>query len=228
MGIGHAAVALGASRAEPRINVGLLIFAAFLADFLLGIFAAFGLERAHVPPDFATRHYLTFTFPYSHGMVSLLLWGVLLGGLFCWLDRRDRTRAFLVIAALVFSHFILDAVVHASELPLLGENSPKVGLALWNHMRLELTVETLMAIAGVVIYWKLQGGSKVTRWAMAIFTLLLTALTWTQLFATQAPSPSQLVPTWIIAPLVFSLIPFAIDWKRTAAAQNAAAVAQKA
>ena len=84
MGIGHAAVALGASRAEPRINVGLLVFAAFLADFLLGIFAAFGLERAHVPADFSTRHYLRFTFPYSHGMAPLLVWGILLGALLCW------------------------------------------------------------------------------------------------------------------------------------------------
>jgi hypothetical protein len=220
MGIGHAAVALGASRAEPRINVGLLIFAAFLADFLLGIFAAFGLEQAHVPPNFATRHYLTFTFPYSHGMVSLLLWGILLGGLFCWLDRRDRTRAFLVVAALVFSHFLLDALVHVPELPLLGENSPKIGLALWNHLPLELTLETLMAIAGLAIYWRL-GGSRVSRWGIAIFTLLLTALTWTQLFITRPPSPSQLIPNWIIAPLVFAAIPFAFDRKRTATAQNA-------
>jgi membrane-bound metal-dependent hydrolase YbcI (DUF457 family) len=220
MGIGHAAVALGASRAEPRINVGLLIFAAFLADFLLGIFAAFGLEQAHIPADFPSRHYLTFTFPYSHGMVSLLLWGVLLGALLCWLDRRDRIRAFVVIAALVFSHFILDALVHAPELPLLGENSPKVGLALWNHMPLELTLETLMAAAGLVVYWRLGGGSKVSRWGIAIFTLLLTALTWTQLFASQPPAQSQLAPTWIVAPIVFSAIPFAFDWKRTAEAQN--------
>lgn len=43
--------------------MGLLIFGAFLADFLLGVFALFGLEQAHVPSDFASRHYLTFTFP---------------------------------------------------------------------------------------------------------------------------------------------------------------------
>jgi hypothetical protein len=221
MGIGHAAVALGASRAEPRINVGLLIFAAFLADFLLGIFAVFGLEQAHVPADFASRHYLTFTFPYSHGMVSLLLWGVLLGALFCWLDRRDRTRAFLVVAALVFSHFILDALVHVPELPLLGEKSQKLGLALWNHLPLELTLESLMAVVGLAVYWKLGGGSKVSRWGIAIFTLLLTALTWTQLFITRAPAPSQLIPNWIIAPLVFAAIPYALDQKRAAAAQNA-------
>ena len=221
MGVGHAAVALGASRIEPRINVGLLIFAAFLADFLLGIFAAFGLEQAHVPPDFAARHYLTFSFPYSHGLVSLLVWGVLLGALLCWLDRRDRKRAFLVIAALVFSHFILDAVAHVRELPLLGENSRKIGLALWNHLPLELALETFMAGAGLVIYWRL-GGSNLSRWGVALFTLLLTALTWTQLFVTQAPSPSQLIPNWILAPLVFGAIPYFFDRKRIAAAPNAA------
>jgi len=221
MGIGHAAVALGASRIEPRINVGLLVFAAFLADFLLGVFAAFGLERAHVPPDFATRHYLTFTFPYSHGMIPLLLWGVLLGALLCWRDQRNRKLALFVIAALVFSHFILDGLVHAPELPLWGENSPKIGLALWNHLPLELTIETVMAVVGLAIYWKLSGGSRVSRWGIAVFTLLLTALTWTQLFATQPPLPSQLVPTWIIAPLVFSAVPFAFDFKRARVAQRA-------
>jgi hypothetical protein len=120
----------------------------------------------------------------------------------------------------VFSHFLLDALVHVPELPLLGENSPKIGLALWNHLPLELTLETLMAIAGLAIYWRL-GGSRVSRWGIAIFTLLLTALTWTQLFITRPPSPSQLIPNWIIAPLVFAAIPFAFDRKRTATAQNA-------
>jgi len=220
MGIGHAAVALGASRAEPRINVGLLIFAALLADFLLGIFAALGLEQAHVPPDYASRHYLTFTFPYSHGLVSLLIWGALLGALLCGLDRRNRRRAFLVIAGLVFSHFILDGLVHIPELPLLGENSLKIGLALWNHLPLELTLETLLAVAGLVIYWRLRGGSKVGRWGIAVLTLLLTGLTWTQLLATRAPEPSQLIPSWIIAPVLFAAIPYALDRKRTAEAQN--------
>jgi len=216
MGIGHAAVALGASRAVPRVNAGILIFAAFLADFLLGIFGALGMERAHVPPDYATRHYLTFTFPYSHGLMALISWGVLFGAIFCWVDRQDRGRAFWIMAALVFSHFVLDGLVHVPELPLLGESSPKFGLALWNHMPLELTFETLMAVAGLAVYWGLSGGTRSSRWGMAAFVLLLTALTWTQLFSTTAPTQSQLVPTWIIAPIVFSAIPYALDRKRIA------------
>ena len=217
MGIGHAAVALGASRAAPRVNAGILIFAAFLAAFLLGIFAALGMEQAHVPPDYATRHYLTFTFPYSHGLVALIASGLLFGAVFCWVDQQDRVRAFWVMGALVFSHFILDALVHVPELPLLGQNSPKVGLALWNHMPLELTLESLMALAGLVLYWTLRGGTRMSRWGMAVFMVLLTALTWTQLFSTTAPTPSQLVRTWIIAPIVFSAIPYWFDRGRVAA-----------
>jgi hypothetical protein len=220
MGVGHAAVALGAARAAPRVNVGWLIFAALLADFLLGIFALLGLEQAHVPADYASRHYLTFTFPYSHGLVPLLLWGTLAGFIISRFQAEDRTRVFLVIGALVLSHFLLDGLVHVAGLPLAGENSPRLGLGLWRHMPLELTLETLMAAAGVVIYWKLAAASPVSRWGVMVFMALLTALTWTQLFATTPPTPGQLVPTWIVAPLVFSAIPWAFDRKRVAAASG--------
>ena len=217
MGIGHAAIALGASRTAPRINVGLLIFAAFLADFLLGIFGALGLESAHVPADYAVRHYLTFTFPYSHGLAALVLWSIIFGALFCWVDRKNRPRAFWILAALVLSHFVVDVLVHVPELPLLGERSPKLGLALWNHMPLELTLESMMALAGVVIYWTLSSTTRVGRWGMTIFVILLTALTWTQLWSVTPPSNSQLIPNWIILPIVLSAIPYLLDRRRVMA-----------
>ena len=217
MGVGHAAVALGFSRAAPRLNVGLMIFAAFLADFLLGIFAAFGLERAHVPTDFASRHYLTFTFPYSHGLVPLMIWGVLLGAILCRQDRRDQWRVFFVIAALVVSHFVLDGLVHVPELPLLGQNSPKVGLGLWNHMPLELGLETLMTVGGLAVYFRVARESRLSRWGLSTFMFLLAALTWTQLWSSTPPPVAALVPGWIVMPLLFSAIPFFLDRKRVAA-----------
>jgi hypothetical protein len=78
MGVGHVAVALGASRAIPRVNVGWLVFAAFLSDFLLGIFAVVGVEHASVPDSYASKHYLLFTFPYSHGLAALVVWAAIL------------------------------------------------------------------------------------------------------------------------------------------------------
>jgi hypothetical protein len=218
MGVGHAAVALGAARVAPRLNVGWLIFAALLADFLLGIFAAMGLERAHVPPDFASGHYLTFTFPYSHGLVALVIWSGLAGLLLARKQRRNRSTVFVVAASLVLSHFVLDALVHVVGLPFAGERSPKIGLGLWREMPLELSLETLMAAIGVALYWTTPGArtATISRWGIAAFMLLFTASTWTQLLVTTPPDTTTLVPAWIGAPLVLSAIAYALDRKRVA------------
>lgn len=220
MGIGHAAVALGASRGVPRLNVGILIFAAFLADFLLGVFAAFGLEGAQVPAGYSTRHYLTFTFPYSHGLVALLVWSTLFGAIVCCRKDRDRKRVFLIVVAVALSHFALDALVHVPELPLFGEQSPKLGLSLWNHLAAELTLETVMAACGLVLYWWMKGTQNAGRWGMLIMFLLFDFLMWTQLWSTTPPTPAQLVPSWIVAPVLLSIIPYFLDRKRVAAWRN--------
>lgn len=73
MFVGHLGVALGLKRAEPRLNLGLLCFATLLLDFLLGLFVLLGIEQVHVPATYAALHYLTFTFPFSHGLLAHLL-----------------------------------------------------------------------------------------------------------------------------------------------------------
>lgn len=220
MGVGHAAFALGAAKAAPRLNIGWLVFAAFLADFLLGVFASLGFEQAHVPPDYATHHYLTFTFPYSHGLLPLLLWSVIFASVVSLTQRVDRRKVFLVVAAVALSHFLLDGIVHVAGLPLAGENSPKLGLGLWKHLPLELALETLMTVVGVVLYLKLAGplATAASRWGMPIFMALLALLTWTQLFAKEPPQPSQLIPSWLAVPLVFGALAYAFDRKRARAA----------
>jgi hypothetical protein len=222
MGVGHAAIALGAAKAVPRVNAGWLVFAAFLADFLLGVYATLGLEQAHVPAGYATLHYLTFTFPYSHGLVPLLLYGLIFGAALSGSQKPDRGRVFLVVASVVLSHFVLDALVHVAGLPLFGENSPKIAFGLWRRMPLELSLETLMAIAGTAIYFNVRGAasSPVSRWGVAIFMVLLTALTWTQLFIVTAPVPAQLIPSWIGGPLLFGVVVYALDRKRAASGEK--------
>jgi hypothetical protein len=214
MGIGHVAVALGASRAAPRLNVGWLVFAAFLSDFLLGIFASFGLEQATVPADYAARHYLLFTFPYSHGLLALLLWATAFGFLISRVFGLEGSRVGLVVGLVVLSHFLLDGLVHVVGLPLIGESSPKLGLGLWNHMPLELALETVMAFVGMAVYWKLAEGSSLGRYGMTVFVVLFTAMTWTQLGLTTPPKPHQLNVSWIVVPLVLSAIAYGLDRKR--------------
>jgi hypothetical protein len=116
MGIGHVAVGLGLKAADRRLNAGILIFGAFLADFLLGWFVLAGWESYQYPPDFASRHYMLFTFPWSHGLLPDLVCAVALGSL-VWVFRREPRAAILVGIAVV-SHFVLDGVVHLKGLPM--------------------------------------------------------------------------------------------------------------
>jgi hypothetical protein len=196
--------------------VGWLIFAALLCDFLLGIFAFLGLEHSTPPPDFAARHYLWFTFPYSHGLLAVLLWSLIAGFLVSRLSTPDRKILCVVIAVLVFSHFVLDALVHVVGLPLLGDNSFKIGFGLWKNLPLELSLETVMAVLGVLIFVRATGPDcpAITRFGIPALIGLLTVFTWTQLSLGVPPPPNQLVAGWILAPLVFSGVAYAFDYKR--------------
>jgi len=144
------------------------------------------------------------------------VWGALFGFLVSRVQRDDRKRVFILVGALVLSHFVLDGLVHVAGLPVLGENSPKLGLGLWKYLPLELTLESVMSVIAVVLFLKTAGvgASAWSRWGIPIFLVLLAALTWTQLWATEPPIPSRLIPTWIVAPLLFSALVYVLDRKR--------------
>ena len=192
MGVGHVAVAVGSTKLAPRVNVGWLIFAALFCDFLLGIFALLGLEHSSAPPDFATHHYLWFTFPYSHGLLAVLLWSLVAGFLVSCLFKPDRKIVFLLIATLVFSHFILDALVHVAGLPILGDNSFKIGFGLWRNLPLELSLETVMAALAVVIFLRSASSDcpAITRYGVPALIAFFTLLTWTQI-SLSCPAPGK-------------------------------------
>jgi hypothetical protein len=219
LGVGHAAVALASARLAPRVNAGILVFAALLADFLLGIFALAGLEEAHVPSDYASAHYLTFTFPYSHGLLPLLAWGIIFGAIAAIAQTKSRAAAFFVCMLLVVSHFLLDGIVHVAGLPLFPrDSSPTFGLGLWRNMRRELALETLLTIVCVAIYLYFIGrrAPRLTRYGIPLFMAFLTLLTWSELFISLPPQDSQLIFSWLVMPVFFAAIPWVLDRPRVA------------
>lgn len=123
------------------------------------------------------------------------------------------------MALVALSHFFLDGLVHVAGLPLAGENSLKLGLGLWNHLPLELSLETAMATTGLLIYWLLASSraSRIARYGVAAFVLLVTAMTWTQLGLTTPPTAKALTISWILIPIVFSGIIYALDRPRSRA-----------
>ncbi len=130
MFIGHFALGFAAKRAAPRLSLATLFAAAQFADLLWPFLLAAGVEQVRIVPGITAFTPLDFiSYPYSHSLLALVIWGVLFGAI-CAVIVRDR-RVMLVVAALVVSHWVLDWITHRPDMPLYP-GSVKVGLGLWN------------------------------------------------------------------------------------------------
>jgi hypothetical protein len=182
---GHIAAGLALGRAERRVNVALFVAAAVLLDVLVWIFILLGWESVRFPPDFASSHQPAFVFPYSHGLLASVAWSALAAA-FAWGLRRDRKLAVLLAAA-VFSHWVLDFLVHRPELPVAGASSRALGLALWDQMPLALLLEATITVAGVALFLAGSGWPRARARALAGFVGV--TLAFTVIGMTAAPAP---------------------------------------
>jgi membrane-bound metal-dependent hydrolase YbcI (DUF457 family) len=153
--IGHFGVALGLKRFAPTINLIWLSIAATGIDLLLWILVLAGVETVITPENYGQLHYLQFIFPFSHSLAGVVAYSVLfaiLGYLFT--RRSSRAVSATVMFIAMFSHWVLDFLVHPEQLPLVGETSPKVGLGLWNTLPAALALEALIFVVGLIMYYR--------------------------------------------------------------------------
>lgn len=178
---GHLGAALAIGRAERRLNVAVLVVAALLLDIALWAFVLVGWERVVIPATFSATHQPEFVFPLSHGLAAGLAWAMAAGlAVFARGGSLDaaRGRAAILVAAAVFSHWALDALVHRPELPLIGAGSALVGLGLWNRMTLALAVEAGVLLGGLALFLRgapWPGARKTGLAALSVVVLVFTA-----------------------------------------------------
>lgn len=195
MFIGHFAVGFAAKRATPRVPLPLLFGAAQLADLLWPVLVAAGIEEVRIEPGNTAFTPLDFvSYPYSHSLVALALWGLALGIVAYRGDRHRRWSSLTVVAALVLSHWVLDAITHRPDMPLYP-GGPKVGLGLWNSIPATIGVETLMFAAGAWIYARATGPRDgIGRWSFVAMLIVLYGIYLGNVFGGPPPSVAAI---WI-------------------------------
>jgi hypothetical protein len=156
MFLGHYGIAFALKRAEPKLSLGTLFVAVQLPDLLWGIFLLLGWEHARIVPEYTAVTSIEFLdYPISHGLVGVIAWSVVAAALYYSWPTRDTSRhwqAAAVVGLAVFSHYPLDVLVHVPDLPLMGTDSTKLGLGLWNNPVATLVAETLVFGAGLALY----------------------------------------------------------------------------
>ena len=152
MFVGHFALGFGAKRLAPQVSLGILFLASQLADVVWPTLVLLGVESVRIEPGVTALTPLDFVhYPYSHSLLALALWAALFAVSYVLLARAG-TKAAIVIAALVLSHWLLDVLTHRPDIPVTIGDSYKVGLGLWNYPVAAVAVELLLFAAGAGVY----------------------------------------------------------------------------
>lgn len=188
MFIGHFGVGLGAKSIDKRISLGTLFFASQFIDLLWPILLLLGFESVRIEAGNTAVTPLNFiSYPISHSMFGVLIWGILFG--FVYYLIKKNLRGSILLGVLVFSHWLLDFLTHRPDLQLFPWSDYKVGLGLWNSFAGTVIIEGLIFAVGIFIYLKsvaLQNNAKkVWFWSLVVF---LAAVYFMNLFGPPPPS----------------------------------------
>jgi len=119
--------------------------------------------------------------------------------------RVGSGRAALLAGALVLSHFVLDVIAHAPDMPLWPAG-PRIGLGLWRSVPATLAVEIAMYAAGVLLYMRAtRAKDRTGTWSLAGLVAFLLVLYLGNAFGPPPPSAKAvaasalalwLIPLW--------------------------------
>lgn len=177
MFIGHFALAFGAKKFVPNSSLGVLFLACQFADLLWPNLVLLGVERLEIDPGNTSMTPLNFLhYPFSHSLVSLLLWAALFAGIYSLLTNTGA-RVATVIGLLVVSHWVLDVITHRPDMPIALGASARIGFGLWNAPVFAVALELTLMATGVWIYLaqttaKDRIGS-IGLWSLVIFLLMV-------------------------------------------------------
>jgi hypothetical protein len=176
MFIGHFGVGFGAKRIAPKVSLGWLLFAAQFLDLLWPTLLLLNIEHVRIQPGATAVTPLVFvSYPVSHSLLAATGWGILIGAIYFMLHKNRRGAVVLGIA--VVSHWLLDALVHAPDLPLYPGSPQLIGFDLWSSLPATLAVELAIFALGVWLYIRstkaLDRRGRWGFWSLVAFLLLV-------------------------------------------------------
>ena len=149
MFVGHYAAAFAAKAAAPKAPLWTLAAACQLVDIGWAVFITTGVEHARADPSLPGSTLELYDMPWTHSLPAALAWSVA-GALLVKLLLRLPTWASFIVGLTVFSHWLLDLIVHRPDLEL-WPGGERVGFALWNYPVPEQAVEMgLFAICAAI------------------------------------------------------------------------------
>ena len=203
MFVGHYGVSFAARRSAASVPLWVLFIAVQLLDVAWAPLVLLGVEKVRIVPGITASNPLDLYYmPYTHSLVAALLWSAGAFVIYRLAMRAGNTAAALVVAGAVFSHWVLDFVVHRPDLPLY-DNANKVGLGLWNLPALVFASEAALLFGGMWLYFRTGIARRI---ATAAFGLIMLAIQAYVFFGPPPASAKAAAATAILAYVVFAVV----------------------
>jgi hypothetical protein len=196
---------------EKRIPLWLLFLAVQWIDVMWSIFVLLGIEKVRIVPGFTASNDLDLYYmPYTHSLLGVLCWSVL-GYVVCQLFAQLRgVRTGLIVAGAVFSHWILDLIVHRPDLTLY-DSVGRMGFGLWNYRGAAFALEMAVLFGGAALLYR----KAAHKARLAGFVIFLAAF---QVFGTfffpPPPSDHAMAMTALSSYILLALIAWWVDGMR--------------
>jgi len=206
--VGHYGASFAGKAMERRIPLWVLFLAVQWIDVLWSIFVLLGIEKVRIVPGITASNALDLYYmPYTHSLVAALAWSGF-GFLVCQLVPRLRgVGTGIIVAAAVFSHWILDLIVHRPDLAIFRSWN-KMGLGVWNYRAAAFALEMAVLLGGAALLL-LEFRRRVR---LVAFVLLLAGIqTYATFFFPPPPSDHAAAVSALASYVALALIAWWVD-----------------
>lgn len=207
MFVGHYGPSFAIKALRPAIPLWLLFIAVQLVDVAWAVLVLLGVEKVRIVPGITASNPLDLYFmPYTHSLVAAILWSVGVALLVRLSPRVTIRSAAAWIGVAVFSHWVLDFLVHRPDLPLY-DDTMKMGLGLWNYPAVALSLEAVLLFGGMILYLRAtEPLNALGRFGLPVFGVVMLAIQTYVFFGPPPASPAAAAATALVTYAAFAAV----------------------
>ena len=205
MFVGHYGPSFAVKALRPAISLWVLFIAVQLVDVAWALLVLLGVEKVRIVPGITASNPLDLYYmPYTHSLAAAVIWSAAVTVLVMLMPRLAPRSAAIWVGAAVFSHWVLDVLVHRPDLPIY-DDTMKIGFGLWNFPAIALALEVALLFGGMVMYLRVTSPiNAIGRFGLPALGVVMVAIQSYVFFGPAPSSPAAAATTALASYIVFA------------------------